>query len=239
MGRRPIIGITPGFLKEKNKLCLGQGYVDGISKAGGLAYILPLILEGDMAERIMESCDGFLFSGGPDIDARFFGEENMKCNGEISPQRDQTELLLAGMAIERNKPVLGICRGIQLLNVAIGGTLHQDIISGRNPAETLKHWQEAPDWYPIHEVHIEESSKLYSIFGTKTLRVNSFHHQAIKETGQGVAITARTSDGIIEAVEYQGNCFTLAVQWHPELMWQEAPLQLKLFEAFVSAGADT
>ena len=95
MGKRPIIGITPGYMKEKDKLCLAQGYADGVSKAGGLAVILPLHLEGDMADRIMEMADGFLFSGGPDIDARNFGEENLKCGGEISPQRDRLELLLA------------------------------------------------------------------------------------------------------------------------------------------------
>ena len=239
MGKRPIIGITPGYMKQKDKLCLAQGYADGVSKAGGLAVILPLHLEGDMADRIMEMADGFLFSGGPDIDARNFGEENLKCGGEISPQRDRLELLLAKKAIEQNKAVFGISRGLQLLNVAFGGTLHQDIYMGRKPEESLKHWQEAPDWYPVHDVCITAGSRLFDIYGTSKLGVNSFHHQAVKEPGSGLSIAAVSSDGIIEALEGQGGHFIMAVQWHPELMWQENPLQHKLFKAFVEAAGET
>lgn len=236
MGKRPIIGITPGFMRDKNNLCLGQGYVEGVNKAGGLAVILPLLLEGDMVDRVLETVDGVLFSGGSDIDARHFGEENLKCGGEISPQRDRCELILAKRAIEQRKAVLGICRGMQLLNVALGGTLHQDI---HIPEEVLKHWQEAPGWYPVHDVIVYESSKLYKIYKTDTLGVNSFHHQAIKEAGRGLSIAARSSDGIIEAVEGLDDYFLAAVQWHPELMWQEDPLQLRLFEAFVTAAGGT
>lgn len=236
MGNRPLIGITPGFMRDKNKLCLGQGYVDGINRAGGLALILPLHMEGDMADQILDTVDGILFSGGPDIDARYFGEENLKYGGEISPQRDNLELLLAKKAIEQGKVLLGICRGMQLLNVAMGGSLHQDIHIGHNPGEIIKHWQEAPEWYPVHDVRTEESSRLYKIYNAGTMGVNSYHHQAVKEVGRGLSIAARTSDGIIEAVEDSDKHFILGVQWHPELMWQEDPSQLKLFEAFVAAA---
>lgn len=233
MGKRPIIGITPGFMRDKNKLCLGQGYVEGINKAGGLAVILPLVLEGDMADRILETVDGILFSGGADIDARYFGEENLKCGGEISPQRDSFELLLAKRAMDQRKAVFGICRGMQLLNVALGGTLYQDIHTGRSDGEMLKHWQEAPEGYPVHDVQVSAGSRLYHIFSTTTLGVNSYHHQAVKETGRGLSIAAKSSDGIIEAVEGSDDHFIAAVQWHPELMWQESPIHLRLFEAFV------
>ena len=239
MGKRPIIGVTPGFMRDKNKLCLGQGYAEGINKAGGLAVILPLILEGDMADRILETFDGFLFSGGPDVDARYFGEENLKCGGEISPQRDRFELLLAKRAIERKKAILGICRGMQLINVAMGGTLYQDIHIGHGPEEVLKHWQEAPEWYAVHDVQLSADSRLQSIYNTGTLGVNSYHHQAVKAIGNGLYPTAKTSDGIIEAVESINNHFITAVQWHPELMWQEDPLHLRLFEAFVAAVGGT
>lgn len=236
MGKRPIIGITPGFMKDKNKLCLGQGYVEGVNKAGGLAFILPIVQNSDMTDRILETVDGILFSGGPDIDARYFGEENLKCGGEILPQRDSFELLLAKKAIEMRKAVLGICRGMQLLNVAMGGTLHQDIHTGRSPENALKHWQEAPEWYPVHDVQIIPGSKLHNIYSSDTLGVNSFHHQAVKETGSSLSIAAKSSDGIIEAVENLDNRFMVAVQWHPELMWQENLLHLKLFEEFVAAA---
>lgn len=236
MGKRPIIGITPGLLRDKNKLCLGQGYVNGVNKAGGMAVILPLVAGDDIVDRIMEAVDGILFSGGPDIDARYFGEENLKYGGEISPERDSFELLLAKKAIEQRKPVLGICRGMQLLNVALGGTLHQDIYIGYSPGEVLKHWQEAPEWYPVHDVRISEGSRLNSIYSSVTLGVNSFHHQAVNKPGSGLSIAAKSSDGIIEAVEGLDDQFITAVQWHPELMWQENPLHLRLFEAFVSAA---
>jgi len=243
MGRRPIIGITPCYHRDKDHLYLAQGYMEGVGRAGGLGMILPLTLEGDMPERIMETCDGFLFAGGPDIDARYFGEENLKCTGEISPQRDRLELLLAKKALERSKPMLGICRGVQLLNVALGGTLLQDIhqdtdSKGNEGASTvLKHWQEAPGWYPVHEVQISPGSMLHQIYGNSTLSVNSYHHQAVRGTGRGLKISARSSDGIIEAAESSDSRFITAVQWHPELMWKEEPLHLKLFEAFVNAAA--
>jgi putative glutamine amidotransferase len=236
MGKMPVIGITPGFMRDKNKLCLGKGYADGITKAGGLAVILPLCGESAVIEQILETVDGLVFSGGADIDARFFGEENVKAGGEISPERDQFELLLAKRAIESQKPVFGICRGIQLLNVAMGGTLYQDIHTGRNPGELLKHWQEAPDWYPVHDVEIVPDSALYRVYNTERLDVNSYHHQAVKVVGKGLSAVAKTSDGIIEAVESTAGQFILAVQWHPEMMWSRDPQQLKPFEALVAAS---
>ncbi len=236
MRKRPIIGITPGFIRDKNKVCLGQGYIEGVNKAGGLAVILPLVLEDDMADRILETVDGILFSGGPDIDAKYFGEENMKDCGEISPERDSLELLLAKKAIEKRKPVFGICRGMQLLNVALGGSLYQDIHAGRNSGDVLKHWQEAPGWYPVHNVKIIEGSRLQHIYRTGTLGVNSYHHQAVRDAGSGLSIVAKSSDGVIEAVESSDNHFIAAVQWHPEIMWQKNTLHLKLFEEFVAAA---
>ncbi|MEN6316734.1 MAG: gamma-glutamyl-gamma-aminobutyrate hydrolase family protein [Clostridiaceae bacterium] len=236
MGKRPIIGITPGFMRDKNKSCLGQGYIEGINRAGGLAVILTMTEDRDMIEQVLDTADGILFSGGPDMDARYFGEENLKCGGEISPQRDGFETLLAKRAIEREKPLLGICRGMQLLNVAMGGTLHQDIHIGHKPEDMLKHWQEAPEWYPIHDIQISPDSKLCSIYGSVTLGVNSFHHQAVKLEGNSLSVSAASSDGIIEAIEGHGPHFIIAVQWHPELMWQENPLHLRLFEAFVAAA---
>jgi putative glutamine amidotransferase len=233
MRKRPVIGITPGYMRDINKLSLGQGYSNGVIKAGGLAVILPLYAEDSIIESIMDTADGILFSGGADIDARYFGEENMKCGGKISPERDSFELLLVKKAIDRKMPVLGICRGLQLINTALGGTLHQDIHTGPALGDTLKHWQEAPDWYPVHDIRIKAGSRLQSIYGTETLGVNSFHHQAVKEAGNGLSIVAGSSDGITEAIEGTGSNFIVAVQWHPEDMWQENPVHLRIFEAFI------
>jgi putative glutamine amidotransferase len=234
--KRPVIGITPGYMRENNKLSLGPGYANGVIKAGGLAVILPLCAEDSIVESILETVDGILFSGGADIDARYFGEENMKYGGKISPERDSFELLLARKAIARKMPVLGICRGLQLLNIVLGGTLHQDIYANRGQGEILKHWQDAPDWYPVHDIRIKAGSRLHSIYGTEGLSVNSFHHQAIKDAGSGLSIIASSSDGIVEAVEGTDSNFIVAVQWHPEDMWQENPVHLKIFEAFIEAA---
>ncbi len=234
MRNRPVIGITPGYMQENNKLYLGQGYVNGVIKAGGLAAVLPLCAEESLAESILDTVDGILFSGGADLDARSFGEENMKCVGKISPERDRFELLLARKAIARKMPVLGICRGLQLLNVVLGGTLHQDIYTSQAQGGILKHWQEAPDWYPIHDIRIKAGSRLHNIYGTETLGVNSFHHQAVKEIGNGLSIVAASSDGITEAIEGTDSNFIVAVQWHPEDMWQENPVHLRIFEAFIA-----
>lgn len=233
MTKRPVIGITPGTIAEKNKLSLGQGYVNGILKAGGLAMILPLSDEDSIIERILETTDGILFSGGADIDARYYKEENLKCCGKISPERDRFEISLAKKAIERKMPVLGICRGLQLINVVLGGTLYQDIHTSQTRQNILKHWQEAPDAYPVHDIRIKTGTRLHNIYGTEALGVNSFHHQAVKDAGDSLSIVANTSDGVIEAIEGTGSNFLVAVQWHPEDMWQEYPEHLRIFEAFI------
>lgn len=235
MAARPLIGITPGYAGDRDRIYTARGYVEGVNNAGGLAVLLPLELENEMLEEVLDRFDGFLLAGGADIDARYFGEENRKFNGEISPHRDALEIKLAKAVIERDKPLLAICRGVQILNVALGGTLYQDIHFQIKERELLKHWQEAPDWYPVHDVKLSRDTKLRSFFRKESLGVNSFHHQAVKDAGKGLKITAASSDGIIEALEHESHRFAVGVQWHPELMWREDREHLKLFEAFVRA----
>ncbi len=234
---KPLIGITPGYDYDKKMLFVKEGYYEGINRAGGLAMTLPIIDSEETLFEIIERCDGFLITGGPDIDATYFGENNLEFSGEISPYRDSLELALIKRAFKLNKPIFGICRGVQVLNVAFGGTLYQDINAQVKNDNLIKHSQTAPKWYATHDVYLEKESKLRGIFNTETIAVNSFHHQAIKDVAKEFVVTAIASDGIIEAIEHKNQSFTIGVQWHPELMWKKNQEFLKLFEEFVRYAA--
>lgn len=236
MKKRPVIGITPGYMKDKSRLFIAKGYVEGVNKAGGLAILLPLTVDEAILAEAMDLCDGFLLSGGPDIDAKYYEELNYRFNGEIDPARDSMEITVSRYAVASGKPILGICRGIQLLNVALGGSLFQDIHSQIKDRDLLKHSQEAPEWYPVHEVSIKKDTKLWNCYGKDKIGVNSFHHQAVKDPGKGLQPVSWSPDGIIEAIEHESHVFAVGVQWHPELMWQEDIEALRLFEAFVNAA---
>ncbi|MCX7842739.1 MAG: gamma-glutamyl-gamma-aminobutyrate hydrolase family protein [Clostridia bacterium] len=230
---KPLIGVTPWYDYSKNITYIKPGYCEGIIEAGGMPVLLPLTANEDILTCLMDEIDGLLLSGGPDVDARLYGEQNLPFNGEISPHRDKMEMFLAKKAILDNKPLLGICRGMQVMNAAMGGTLFQDIYSQSKSNSLVKHSQDAPKWYPTHDIHIEKDSRVAASFGKHYAGVNSFHHQAVKDVAEGFKVTAMSVDGIIEAVEYEDHIFAVGVQWHPELMWQENGIYLKLFIDFV------
>jgi putative glutamine amidotransferase len=234
-GKRPLIGVTPWYDYEKGISYIKRGYVEGLLETGGLAVVMPLTVDEKVLDEVIDRCDGFLLSGGTDLDAGCFGEPNLPFNGEISPYRDLLEIYTVKRAAELDKPVFGICRGIQVMNVALGGTIYQDIRSQLKDVQTLKHSQEAPKWYPTHSIMIEKGSILWRCFNTCSLGVNSFHHQAVKDVAPGFAVTSRAPDGIIESIEHTGLKFAVGVQWHPELMWQEDRSFLNLFRAFAEA----
>ena len=231
---RPLIGVTPWYDYEKSLTYIKRGYLEGVLKAGGLPLLLPAKAEDEVLSEFIERCDGFLLSGGPDVDAKYYGEENLPFNEEISPYRDHMEIFIAKKALECNKPIFGICRGIQILNVAMGGTLYQDINSQMK--NTIKHSQEAPKWYPTHGICIEKGSRVWESFKSDRARVNSFHHQDVKDVAPGFFITSKASDGVIESIEHGNHRFAVGVQWHPELMWQEDITYLRLFEDFIKAA---
>lgn len=232
MSKRPIIGITCAFDYEQDRMVLRSAYYNGIIESGGLPVMLAITDNEDCIDEYLNLCDGFLISGGPDIDASYYGEDNLKFIGGISPDRDNMEIKIIKAAIKRDKPLLGICRGCQALNVAMGGTLFQDIYSQINKT-LIRHDQDAPKWHAVHNVIIEKGSHMYEIFGEEKIRVNSFHHQAIKTLSDKFKATAFAPDGIIEAIEYTDKDFILGAQWHPELMWQKHPIFTKLFKYFV------
>lgn len=232
---KPLIGITPGYDFDKNMAYMKDGYYEGIIKAGGIPLLLPLTEDDEVLSELVRRCDGFLASGGPDIDAKYFNEQNLPFNGEISPVRDYMETFIMKSAVDTNKSVFGICRGAQVLNTAMGGTLYQDIYSQIKDRELLKHSQNAPKWYPTHEIDIKSGSRVWKSFLKERVRVNSFHHQAIKDTAPCFETVSWSRDGIIEAIEHKNHKFAVGVQWHPELMWQRDEAFLQLFINFVQS----
>lgn len=230
---RPIIGITAAFNEEEERFCLNRQYVDAVERAGGMPLILPP-LSPEAADAALKCINGLMLSGGGDLDPAYFSEEVLPCTKTISPRRDAFEIHLVRAALDRQIPVLGICRGMQVLNVAAGGAIFQDVSLALD--RPLQHTQNAPRWYATHLIEIVPESKLALIFGVPRLRVNSFHHQCVSRVAPGFKVTARSLDGVVEAIESPTHSFAVGVQFHPEGMWEKDPLFLKLFTALTSAS---
>lgn len=233
---RPLIGITSSFSPENDSQTLPSAYVRSIETAGGIPFIIPAGISPDLIGSILNRVDGILLSGGVDIDPMLFGESPHQKLGAVSPERDSIEIPLTKEALARGVPILAICRGVQVLNVAAGGTLIQDIPSQVPGA--IKHRQEAPRWLGTHDINIEPGSKVACLLGTTQVRVNSYHHQSVKDVAPGFKVTARAPDGIIEAIETTNqDRFAVGVQWHPEGMWEKVPLFVGLFKGLVKAAS--
>ncbi len=213
--RQPVIGVTANF--SDGNCCLADGYCTSVLKAGGVPFIIPPYEETDALLNTLDHLDGILLTGGGDINPLFLGEEPVNELHSINYRRDRQELLLARLAADRQIPILGLCRGIQIMTAALGGTLYQDIYS-QVEGKLIKHDQSLDRSFPSHTVAIEEDTLLYKIFQSDTLAVNSFHHQAVKEPAPGFRVCARSTDGIVEAVESVEYKSMIGVQWHPECM---------------------
>ncbi len=224
---QPIIGITPDYDPTVHRYKIHEDYISAISSAGGC----PILLFPH--NEIPSFLDGIVFSGGGDIDPLLFGEEPLFQSGEISPVRDAFELSLCKQAMARDIPLLGICRGMQIINIALGGTIFQDISVQTN--SKLKHSQQAPRDYATHSIFIEENSLLSALWEKETASVNSFHHQAVAFLGENLQASAKSRDGLTEALEHKEKPFVLGVQWHPEAMMHTTE-QKKLFAAFLKAA---
>ena len=238
MEKKPLIGITPA-VRDGSALALNMCYLDAVEKAGGIPLVLPHQASEETAEQLAELCDGFLFSGGPDVNPSIYGEMPWYELGEVSPYQDATDLLFFKYIIKTGKPVLGICRGIQFLNAALGGTLYQDIGSQfpyEEGAEKLRHGQSEKGYVKTHKVTLKAGSILREVYGEDEVMVNSFHHEAIKVPAPGLTVTAYASDGVIEGVEMPGHRFFTATQWHPEMLAPQCPRSLELFKRFVEAS---
>ena len=209
----PIIGLTGNF--RDGDCTLAEGYYQSILKAGGVPFIIPCYDDTDALINTLDKLDGILLTGGADINPLFLGEEPIQELHGINPRRDRQELLLTRLAADRQIPILGICRGIQTMNAALGGPLYQDIHS-QMEGTRIKHDQNLDRCYASHTVTIEKDTLLHRLFKTDTIAVNSFHHQAIKEPAPGFRVCARATDGVIEAMESTEYKSMLGVQWHPE-----------------------
>ncbi len=229
----PLIGITCNYDETIKRYAIGEDYVQAVQAAGGMPLLIPY-LNDEHAEHILARLDGVLLSGGGDIDPFFFGEEPWPVNGYIDPLRDMFEIRLAGLALKQGVPILGICRGMQVLNVAAGGSVCQDINLSIN--RPLQHMQQAPRWYPTHNINLIQGSRLQCILNQDDIRVNSFHHQIIDKLGQNMLISAFAGDKVPEAIEGKGDKkFILGVQFHPENMYCKYSSILSIFIAFIEA----
>ena len=231
--KRPLIGLVPLMDYQRASYWMLPGYMQGIEEAGGVPVMLPLTADKAALARLADTCDGFLLTGGQDVTPSVYGAAQTALCGETSPERDAMETELLALARAKDKPVLGICRGIQFLNAALGGTLWQDL-PVEYPSEVNHHQTGAYD-QPIHTVRLLPGTPLADLLGVDTLPVNSYHHQAIHKLAPGLAAMATAPDGIVEAVYEPGKRFVWAVQWHPEFSWKVSAESRKIFAAFVSA----
>lgn len=240
---KPIIGITsrtaPISSSNLNYAMVQTSYVNAVLQAGGVPVVIPSDITPAGYESLFARMDGILISGGGDISLDYFAGEPHKEIYGIEPMRDAIEIGLCRLAAEKGLPFLGICRGVQIMNVALGGTLYTHI-PDQLPSE-LQHDYPGSDGVPArtslaHAVVLEHGSSIAQLMGAEQLKVNSLHHQGVKDVAPGLSPVGRSSDGLVEALEMPGHPFAIGVQWHPEWLTDQ-PVTRNLFGAFVEAAA--
>ena len=234
----PLIGIVTSRIKRKGAtaMYLNEAYVQAVLQNGGAPVLIPLGLPESILSEILTRVDGVIFSGGGDADPAIYNSQKHPKVAGVDKDRDRVELALFQDVLKTEKPFLGICRGFQVLNIALGGTLYEDILD-QHPGGMRHSWH--PEFardYPAHPVQVLEESRLAKILGSPLVEVNSMHHQGIRKLAPRLKATAFAPDGIIEGVELNEHPFCLAVQWHPEAM-QAVPQMRQIFQAFVQASS--
>lgn len=219
---KPIIGITanlqsstPDVSADFKRISVSNAYAVSVAMGGGIPFILPVTDDHSLIEPLLSRVDGVIITGGADVNPLLYGEEPCPQQGSFSSERDRCDILVIRAACRMHKPILGICRGIQVLNVAFGGTLYQDV--SLMDGACIKHYQEADSACASHTVVFPQKSRLNQLWGG-SIQTNSFHHQAVRKLGEGFKAVAFAKDGVAEAIEKTGGAFILGVQWHPELM---------------------
>jgi putative glutamine amidotransferase len=244
---KALIGVTGYYLNKNEAAKLGvygafdrdfgvasYDYTRSVERAGGIPVVLP-VTETNLLDSLLDRLDGLLLTGGTDINPLYYGETPTSSLGQTEEERDVFELELANLALARDMPIFGICRGMQLLNVAMGGSLHQDLQQSLGQNVFHAHIQ-FRKWQPTHEIALIMGSRLHRIVGKDRFAVNSFHHQAIHRLGDGLMVTAHADDGVVEAVEATSHTAVFAVQWHPEMMAERDRTQQLLFDHFVNCA---
>ena len=229
-----VIGLSGNLLYENSsipKAFVNRSYVDSVIRSKGVPFLMPITEDEEIIKKMAENVDGIIMTGGVDVHPFRFNEEPIEKIGTISAERDDFDFTLMKYAAEMNKPIFGICRGIQVINVYFGGTLIQDIPTQRNT--NILDSQTAEYHVPTHKIQIVKDSIIYDMLGESS-EVNSFHHQAIDKLAKDFKVTAASKDGIVEAIEYKKkDSFILGVQWHPELMSAKSVKMQNLFDMFV------
>ena len=232
--QKPLIGVTPLFDRGRDSYWMLPGYFHALEQAGAVPVMLPLSDDEAALSRLVDALDGFLIAGGQDVSPAVYGEEQKPTCAETCPERDAMETVLLRLLWDADKPVFGICRGLQILNAHLGGTLYQDLKS-EHPSDT-NHRMAAPYDRAEHPVTLLRDAPLYTLLNAGEIGVNSCHHQAIKTLAPVLQPMAIAPDGLIEAVYAPEKRFVRAVQWHPEFFFKKDENSRKLFAAFVNAA---
>ena len=229
--KKPLIGVIPLIDEERDSYWMLPGYFNRIEAAGGVPVMLPPTGDQDSLTALAQTLDGLVISGGQDVDPALYGQEKLPVCDELCPARDQMESFLTARMLEADKPVLGICRGMQFLCAFLGGSLWQDLPT--QFGTQVSHRQQKPYTQPAHPVEILEDTPLRSILGTDRWEVNSCHHQGARELSPRLRPMAVAPDGLVEAIWAPEYRFCMAVQWHPEMLDPQNPYSPKLFDAFL------
>ena len=247
---KPIIGITTKHDQDEryatglhisatnvDYTAVASDYIRAVEAAGGIPVMLPIVDDVEEYAEFARTLDGIIFTGGSDVGPEWYGEHPTYELGSVKPMRDAFEIRLAKELIEDSDiPILGICRGLQVVNVAMGGTLYQDLRTQR--PESFRHDDITyPKWAAVHKVTIDPTSDVYAAYQTEEIEVNSYHHQAIKDLAEGLVVTMTAPDGLIEGVQGETRQNLTAVQWHPEMMVDRKPNYLSIFKWFVKRCA--
>lgn len=233
---KPVIGIFPSLDEEEKRIYTNNLYFDEVMNSGGIPVIIPVTDDIEVVSETIKHIDGLILSGGWDIDPEYYTEKNEGKSKNISVVLDKAEALLIKLAIEADIPILGICRGMQALNVFCGGSLYQDIPS-EYETQTI-HNKAKPD-VAFHNITVLPDTLLSEIIGTGEVKINSYHHQAVKKIAPGFEAAAYSEDGLIEAIYRKDKKFVLGVQWHPERSHNEVPTNKIILNIFIKTCADS